>query len=72
MLRAKAGNLYLFGLSDETMQQLRSGEPIVVALGEIGGPAVSIALYHGATRDDCVRKLGEIALDRQPRAGGER
>lgn len=62
MLRAQAGNHFLFGLTQENVTRLMAGEPITVKLNEHGlqGPAISIVLCYGETEESLALELREL------------
>ena len=62
MLRAQAGNHFLFGLSKENVTRLMAGEPITITLNEHGlqGPAISIVLCYGETEEAIALELQEL------------
>jgi hypothetical protein len=62
VIRAQAGNHYLFGLTKENVTRLMAGEPIVVTLNEHGlqGPPLSIVLCYGETEESLALELQEL------------
>jgi hypothetical protein len=62
MIRAQAGNHFLFGITKENVTRLMAGEPIVVKLNEHGlqGPAISIVICYGETEEALALELREF------------
>jgi hypothetical protein len=61
MLKAKAGDTVLFGLSETNMVRLREGKPIKIDMSELGLPG-SVIIFYGETeekmRDDIAQFVG--------------
>ena len=66
MLRAQAGNHYVFGLSRENITRLTDGQPIRIRLDQYGlsGPDVSISLCFGETEEAIALELQEFFSER--------
>lgn len=47
MVKAKKGNLLVFGLSDENMNRLKNGEPIKFNLQELGMDDIDVFIFNG-------------------------
>ena len=62
MIRAQAGNRFLFGITRENVTRLMRGEPIVIRLNEHGlrGPDISIVVCYGETDEGLVLELQEF------------
>lgn len=62
MIRAQAGNHFLFGITRENVARLMQGEPIIVKLNEYGlqGPALSIVICYGETEEAIALELQEF------------
>lgn len=62
MIKARAGQLAIFGLSEMNLRKLREGKPIRIDMRELGfpeGPAAVLILY-GKTEQDMERDLREF------------
>jgi hypothetical protein len=58
MVRAKAKNLALMGLSDRNVELLKEGKPISFNLKEIGfSEDINIVIFHGKTEEDMKNHL---------------
>jgi len=62
MIRAQAGNHFIFGITEENVRRLKSGEPIAVKLNEFGltGPNISIVICYGETEEKLALELQEF------------
>ena len=62
MIRAQAGNHFLFGITKENVTRLMRGEPIVVRLNEHGlqGPDIGIIVCYGETEEALALELREF------------
>ena len=62
MIRAQAGNHFLFGITKENVTRLMNGEPISIRLNEHGlhGPDIHIVLCYGETEEQLVLELQEF------------
>ncbi len=49
MIKAKAKNTMILGLSDENVQRLQKGEPIKFNMKSIGFPDIEVLIFHGKT-----------------------
>lgn len=47
MIKLKKGNKLVFGLSDENMKRLKSGEPIKFNLSELGMEDTDVYIFNG-------------------------
>jgi hypothetical protein len=71
MIRARAGGLLLFGLSDENLRRLKLKQPISFSLAEFGLPNLRVLIFWGATEDEMKAEIEEAAVinelrDRRP------
>jgi hypothetical protein len=59
MIRAQAGNNFIFGFAKENVERLMGGEPITVKLNEFGltGPDIRIIILYGETEESLVLDL---------------
>jgi len=58
MIKAKAGNLIILGLSDENLRRLQNNEPIKFNAGEIGLHShFEIVIIYGKTEKDITQDL---------------
>jgi hypothetical protein len=55
MLKAKKGDLYVLGLSDENMKRLKDDQPIKFNLSELGLGKGEILIFNG--RDETTMAL---------------
>ena len=62
MIRAQAGNHFLFGITAENVARLQAGQPIVIRLNEHGlqGPDISIVICYGETEEALALELREF------------
>lgn len=62
MIRAQAGNHFLFGITKENVTRLMHGEPIGIKLDEHGlhGPPISIVICYGETEEQLALDLQEF------------
>lgn len=57
MLKAKAGDNLIFGLSARNIELLKQGKPISVDLREMGEEKGTVLIFYGETEDDMAREL---------------
>ena len=58
MIKARAGNLIILGLSDENLRRLQNNEPIKFNAGELGlPPHLEIVIVYGKTEKDIAHEL---------------
>jgi hypothetical protein len=61
MMKARAGDTVIFGLSDINLERLREGKPIMFNDWP-GLPGVRVVILHGPTETDCVRQLCDLGM----------
>lgn len=54
VLKATAGDLLIFGLSDGNLQRLREGKPILIDLTQMGSTG-RVLIFHGKTEADLAK-----------------
>lgn len=59
MIKAKAGDTLVFGLSEMNIRALKDGKPIMVDLGDIGGKG-KVVIFYGVTEDDMQRDFQKL------------
>ena len=47
MVKAKKGNMLIFGLSDMNIKKLKENQPIKFNLQELGLPNYEVVIFHG-------------------------
>lgn len=58
MLKAKADNLLIFGISGENVKRLKEGQPILVDLEEMNlEGSERLLIFYAETEDDLVKKV---------------
>lgn len=57
MLKARAGDLLIFGLSANNLRLLTDGKPIAIDLKELGLPKGRVFIFYGKTEEDMKRTL---------------
>lgn len=65
MLKARSGNLLIFGLSDRNIELLKEGKPIAFDLRELGMQG-RVCIFHGETEakmQEHLEKAGFIKPD---------
>jgi type II secretory pathway component PulF len=62
MIRARAGNIYIFGLAKENIKRLTEGNPIIARLNEyeLNEPAISIMICYSETEEKLAFELQEL------------
>lgn len=56
MIKAKAGNALIFGLSEDNIQRLKQGQPIIINGKELGLEG-DILIFYGATEGDLIKTI---------------
>ena len=56
MIKAKAGNALIFGLSEDNIQRLKKGQPLVISGKEMGLEG-DILIFYGATTGDLIETI---------------
>ena len=59
MIKARAGDVLLFGLSQINLQLLREGKPIHVGLAELGLTG-SVVIFYGETEEKMRQELADM------------
>ena len=62
MIKARAGNALIFGLSEQNIKLLKQGMPIHIDLKEIGIANGSITIFYGPTEDIMETQLFSMLL----------
>lgn len=57
MIKARVGDMLLFGLSAQNVAKLMDGKPILVDLKALGLPGGHVAIFYGRTEADCEEEL---------------
>lgn len=52
MIKAKTSKGIILGLSDENLERLKAGQPIVFNLSELGLPDNEVMIFNGKTEQD--------------------
>lgn len=63
MIKARRGNLIIFGLSNHNMKRLAKGQPIKFKLSEIMAEApkdIDIIIMNGVTEDSIMLSLKQL------------
>lgn len=63
MIKARAGNLLIFGISDENIRRLREGDPMRFSLEVLELPELQVLIFWGATlkdMTDTLKRFGTI------------
>jgi hypothetical protein len=60
MIKLRAGDTLMFGLSDLNLERLKAGKPILIDLRELGFPQGQVVIFHGKTEADMKRELVEL------------
>lgn len=61
MIKARSGDLVIFGLSRENMTRLQAGQPIAFDGGQVGFNGTRVMIIFGETENDIVRELAEAS-----------
>lgn len=59
MMKARAGDTVIIGLSDMNLEKLREGKPILFDGSEIRVPGVRVVIFHAPTEADMERLMAE-------------
>lgn len=59
MIKAKAGNTLIFGLSDMNITKLKEGKPIMVDLADLGTKG-RVIIFHAPTENDMKKALQDF------------
>ena len=61
MLKARANNLLLFGLSEENIRRLKLGKPISIDCHELGYE-IRVVIVYGVTEEAIAQELEEAGF----------
>jgi hypothetical protein len=61
MIKARAGDLMVFGLSDRNLELLQQGRPIIIDLREIGLESGRVMILYGKTEKAITDELAKAA-----------
>lgn len=62
MIKARAGNLFMFGLSAENVKRLKEDKTMVIDLAELGGPEGRVVIFYGDTEEIMIQKMQTAGL----------
>jgi hypothetical protein len=57
VLKARAGDDLIFGVSALNVERLMEGKPIVINLTDLGLPKGRVMIFYGKTEEDMKREL---------------
>ncbi|HZO54907.1 MAG TPA: hypothetical protein VFB63_19525 [Bryobacteraceae bacterium] len=63
MLKARAGDRLVFGLSAKNIEYLMEGKPISIDLKDLGLEGGSVVIFYGRTEGDMKRQLDEAGIE---------
>lgn len=63
MLKARAGDRFVFGLSARNIELLMNGQPIDVDLRELGCSSGHVLIFYGKTEADMKDALEEAGIE---------
>jgi hypothetical protein len=63
VLKAKAGDLVILGVTRENIERLVEGKPILVNLDELGIPGKSCVIMFGETPVDIITEIKKAGFD---------
>lgn len=72
MIKARSGDIMVFGLSEANLQELRKGRPIEVDLRDLAMPGGKVIIFYGKTEVDMMKELedgGLLLMDGAPGTG---
>lgn len=61
MIKARAGDLFVFGLEEVNIERLQAGQPIHFDLAELGAKGKVLILY-GRTKKDIQKTLNDAGF----------
>lgn len=70
MLKARAGDRLVFGLSAKNVELLMEGKPIAIDLRELGASG-SVLIFYGRTEADMKQQLEEAGIELDGHSGPE-
>jgi len=59
MIKARAGELVIFGLSALNLERLREGRPIKIEMSELGLPG-TVLIFYGETEEKMREDMAEL------------
>jgi hypothetical protein len=59
MMKVKAGDVYLFGLSDRNLELLKKGMPILIHMETLGGTG-KVVIFYGETEEKMRQDIAEF------------
>jgi hypothetical protein len=62
MLKARAGDRLVFGLSAKNIEMLMAGKPISIDLTELGYDKGHVLIYYGRTEADMKQQLEDAGI----------
>jgi hypothetical protein len=62
MLKARAGDRFVFGLSAKNIELLMEGKPILIDLKELGASNGSVMIFYGVTEAVMKESLEEAGI----------
>lgn len=62
MLKARAGDRLVFGLSAKNIELLMEGKPIAIDLKDLGYEEGSVLIFYGRTEADMKQQLDEAGI----------
>jgi hypothetical protein len=65
MIKARAGNTVIFGLSKMNIERLQEGKPIAIDGAQVGIEGISILIMYGETEIAIVHELQEATKNGQ-------
>jgi len=63
MLKARAGDRFVFGLSAKNIELLMDGRPIDIDLKELGCDSGHVLIFYGKTEADMKAALEEAGIE---------
>jgi hypothetical protein len=59
MIKARSGNLVIFGLEAKNIERLKAGDPMLFKMSELGkaGPDDVVAILYGETQDEILAAI---------------
>ncbi len=63
MLKARAGDKYVFGLSAKNIERLMDGQPILINMRELGCESGEVVIFYGKTEADMKQALEDAGIE---------
>lgn len=63
MLKARAGDRFVFGLSAKNIELLMEGKPILIDMRELGMDAGEVVIFYGKTEAQMKDALEEAGIE---------